>query len=110
MKTHLHLGSTREIRDFLHPFLMSLKSHHTGWVGKPHNQLREEARELREVQKPAVSGTAITLGTDSSFRNSRKLFGAKTSKLGNYSSLAKLGMFNVNLQKPKCLVWFIGWS
>lgn len=76
---------------------MSLKSPHTRHVGEPHNRLREEAGELRKVQKPAVSGTAVTLGMDSSFGNSRKLFGAKTSKLGNSSSLAKLGMFDINL-------------
>lgn len=49
---------------------MSLKSPHTRHVGEPHNRLREEAGELREVQKPAVSGTAVTLGMDSSFGNS----------------------------------------
>lgn len=110
MKIHLHLGSFREIRDYLHSFLISLKSHHTSHEGEPHDLLGEEARELREVQKPAVSGTAITLGMDLSFGNSLKLFGAKTSKLGNSSSVAKLGMFNINLHKTNHLVWFTGWS
>lgn len=69
---------------------------------------------LREGKELAGSGSAITLGNGLDFffffLNSRKLFGAKSSNLGNISNLAKLGMFSINLHKTNHLVGFIVWS